>query len=71
MVAVPATTPVTTPVEVFTEAIAALLLLQLPPPVASVSAVVRPSHTVPVPVIAAGNGLTVNGVVVIQPVAKV
>ena len=53
MVAVPALMPVTTPVAGLTEATALLLLLQLPPAVASLNVVVAPLHTVVVPVIAA------------------
>ena len=41
MVTLPAATPVTTP-DVFTDAIAALLLVQAPPEVPSVSVVVAP-----------------------------
>ena len=36
--------------------------------VASVNVVVKPTQTFAVPVIAAGSGLTVTGVVIIQPV---
>jgi hypothetical protein len=43
---------------------------QVPPP-ASESVVEADSHTVPEPEIAAGDGLTVIGVVEIQPVGKV
>ena len=50
MVAVPAALPRTTPVEL-TEAIALLLLLQVPPDVASANVVVAPTQTVVVPVI--------------------
>ena len=64
---VPADTPVTTPV-LPTAARLVLLLLQVPPVEASVKAVVKPTHTLAVPVIAAGKGLTVTGVVIIQPV---
>jgi hypothetical protein len=60
----PAATPVTTPVEP-TEAIAPLLLLQLPPAVTSASAVVAPVHTLAVPVILAGLVLMVTVTVVI------
>ncbi len=71
MVALPPATPVTIPVPVPTEAIALLLLLQLPKPEASARFVVRPVHTVPVPVMATGDGFTVTTVVVRQPVASV
>ena len=46
-------------------------LLHVPPGVISANAVVDPTHTLAMPVIAAGNGLTVIGVVVIQPVGNV
>ena len=65
MIEVPAVLPVTIPED---EPIAALalLLLQVPPGVASLSKVVSRGHTVPVPVIASGNGLMVTMVVAIQ-----
>jgi len=63
IVTVPAETPVTVP-PVLTVAVAELLLLQLPPVVASLSVVLLPSQTAIVPVIAFGNGSTVNVVVV-------
>jgi hypothetical protein len=56
---VPLETPVTIPVEL-TVAIAVLLLLHVPPVVASVSVDVPPTATVVVPEIAAGTGLTVT-----------
>ena len=59
IVAVPAETPVTTPVPLIV-ATAALLLLQGTPVVASVSDVVPPAHTDNVPVIGAGSGVTVS-----------
>jgi hypothetical protein len=59
--------PVTMPVDIPTEATAGLLLLQVPPMVASSSVVVRPEHTARVPLIAAGSGSTVTTAVVIQP----
>ena len=52
-------------------AIAVLLLLHTPPEVASVSVVVRPTHTFVVPPIAAGFGLTVKLVTAKQPVLRV
>ena len=69
MVVVPTPVPVTTP-EVPIVATPGLLLAHTPPVVASLSVVVLPIHVVRVPVIVAskGNGLTVNGVVAIQPV---
>ena len=48
-----------------------LLLLHEPPPVASVKFVVSPAHTVPVPVMADGNALTVIVVITLQPVDNV
>lgn len=68
MVDVPPATPVTIPVAP-TVATAVLLLLHPPPPVASESDVVSPAHTVLVPNIAVGNGVTVTTAVVVQPVA--
>ena len=65
----PAATPVTTPVVELTVAFAVLLLAHTPLP-ASLSMVVWPTHTLAVPDIDAGNGLTVTTVVVIQPVAS-
>lgn len=62
IVALPVATPVTTP-PVLTIAVAISLLLHAPPAVASVTLVVKPRHTFPLPVIAAGNGLMVTGVV--------
>ena len=69
IVAVPASTPVTTP----DASTAAFVLpeLQVPPGVALARAVVSPSQTVIVPVIAAGSGLTVTSAVVMQPSAEV
>ena len=70
MVEVPAVTPVTTPEPEPTVALA-LLLLHVPLPVASLSVVVRPTQTFIVPVMAAGSGLMVTMVVLIQPVGNV
>jgi len=50
--------------------IVALLLLQAPPDVASVRKVVAAGHTVNVPVIAAGAGLT-DAVMVVKQLPKV
>lgn len=60
IVAVPAATPVTTPVELIV-ATDVLLLVQVPPEVASDNVVVEPVATDDAPVIAAitGKGLTV------------
>ena len=61
MVAVPAETPLTTPVEEPTVATPVALLLQVPPEVELANVVVDPTQVEVVPVIAAkiGNGLTV------------
>ena len=61
IVVLPAATPVTTPVDASTVAVAVLLELQTPPAVALARAVVEPAHTCVVPLIAAtvGSGLTV------------
>ena len=67
----PAATPVTTPVVEFTVAKEALLLLHVPPTVASLSVLVKPIHALAVPVMDAGNGLTVIIVVAVHPVANV
>ncbi len=64
IVAVPADTPVTTPVEL-TEAIAALDDVQTPFAVALASAVVEPEHTSVVPVIAATTGIALTVTVVV------
>ena len=69
MVTVPAATPVVTPVVLPIVAIAILLLLQVPP--TSLKVVVKPIQTFVIPVIADGNGLTVKGVLMIQPVLSV
>ncbi len=69
--AVPAVIPVTTPVPAPTEATDVLLLLHAPPPVASLSVVVAPTHALAVPVITDGVGDTVNVAVVLQPVGSV
>jgi hypothetical protein len=66
----PVTIPVTIPV-VPTVATEVELLLQVPPPVASVRAVVDPWQTAGVPKIAAGSGFTVTILVVVQPLVAV
>ena len=66
---VPIATPVTTPV-LLTVAIAVLLLLQVPPVVASLKALVPPTVVVGVPVIAAGAGLTVTECDALHPPAE-
>ena len=71
MVGFPPDTPVTTPEEDPTVARAVLLLLQVPPEVASVNVVVKNGQTTAVPPIAAGEELTVTGVVILHPVGSV
>ena len=60
MVAIPAETPVTTPVENPTEAILVLLELQTPPLAVSESVVVAPEHTLPDPAIGPGTANEIN-----------
>ena len=67
MVAVPADTPVTIPELMPIVAIVVAVLVQVPPPTASVSGVVAPIHTVIIPVMAAGTGLTVTVSTAAQP----
>jgi hypothetical protein len=61
----PADMPVTIPA--VTDAIPLLLLAHVPPPVASVNVVEDPTHTEVAPLIAAGTGQTVTGLVTRQP----
>jgi hypothetical protein len=63
--------PVTIPDNEPTLAIAGLLLLQVPPPVASVNVVVSPEHTINTPDIGAGSASTVTTAVMIHPVGNV
>ena len=70
MVAVPAVTPVTTPVDEPIVAFA-LPLLHVPPVTRSLSVVVAPAHTLAVPAMAVGTGFTVIGLVAMQPVVNV
>jgi hypothetical protein len=67
---VPDAMPVTMPAASIV-AIAGVPLVHVPPVVVLLSVVVRLWQTASVPVIAAGSGLTVTGVVVMQPVASV
>lgn len=60
MLAVPANTPVTVPVEEPTVATAGVPLDHVPDGVPSASVVDKPTHATAVPVIAAGSGLTVT-----------
>ena len=71
IVDVPDDTPVTKPVEEPTVAFAVLPLVHVPPLVASLMLVVKPAHTVAVPVMDEGSGLTVTTTVEIQPVVSV
>jgi hypothetical protein len=71
IVAVPLTTPVTTPVEEATVATAGLPEDHTPPVVASARVVPTPAQALSVPVIAAGSELTVITAVVLQPVLSV
>ncbi len=64
----PVVTPDTTPPVDVTVATAVLLLLHVPPEVASLNVTVDPTHTFALPVIAAGNGLTVNTADAAHPV---
>ena len=59
--------PVTTPVVPIVASVPSLLL-QVPPAVASLSEVVKPTHTLAVPLIEPGSAFTVTTVVVLQPV---
>ena len=67
IVAVPADTPVTSPL-LFTVAIPVALLLHVPPAVASENCVVLPEHTVCVPVIAATTGAALTVTVLVTGV---
>ena len=60
----PLTTPVVAEPEEPTVPTVITLLLHIPPVVVSLKVVVKPSQTLAVPVIAAGRGLMVTGVVV-------
>jgi hypothetical protein len=70
IVDVPGSTPVTTPVTGFTEALP-LLLLHRPPGVALLKVVVEPTHTLVPPVITAGSAFTVTVEIVLHPVESV
>ena len=61
------TTPVAEPIV----AIAELLLLQVPPGVASVSVVLKPIQPLVVPLMVPGSGFTVTVVVAVQPADRV
>ena len=62
-------TPVTTPPPLVTVATAGRLELHVPPALASLNVVVKPIHTFMLPVMVAGNGLTVMIAILAQPVA--
>ena len=64
---VPELTPVTTPLVLLTVAIPVSPELHVPPVTASLNPVVEPTHTLPVPVIADGTGLTITLAVVEPP----
>lgn len=64
---VPAATPVTTPVDIFTEAIEVLLLLHVPPETALLRVLVPPTGIEVMPVIAAGAGVTDTALTAVQP----
>ena len=70
MVALPAATPDTLPPEV-TVAIAVLLLVHAPPVTVLDNVLAVPRHTLPLPVMAAGDALTVTFRKLLQPVAAV
>lgn len=63
----PAETPVTTPVEELTEAMAVFSLLHMPPLTVFASVLVAASHTVGVPVIAVGCAVTLKVFVAALP----
>ena len=70
MVALTGATPETIPEALPTVATSVLLLLHVPPAVASVSETVEPAHTASGPEIRAGNGFTVIGRVEVQPAPR-
>ena len=67
----PVEIPETIPVDEPMVATEVLLLLHMPPGVASESVVVVPAHKLVAPVIAAGTGFTVNVTPEVQPVLSV
>ena len=67
ILAVPAATPVTTPLELFMVATNVVPLVHTPPEVASESVAVKPMQGAAIPAIAAGVGTTVTVFVVVQP----
>ena len=71
IIALPVDDAVTTPVAEPTGAIPLLLLLHVPPVVASLRLMTRPAQPLARPVIFAGSGLTVNSSVAVQPAGNV
>jgi len=71
MFGVPVATPVTIPDDVPTVANDVLLLVHVPPDGVLFSVVVKPTHTLGVPVIVVGVVLTVIVFIVAQPVDSV
>ena len=71
MVDAPAASVVTIPVAGSIVATAKLLLLHVPPAVASISMVLAPAHTEVTPVIAAGSRFTVTAIAAAHPAAVV
>jgi len=67
IIAEPTLAPYTTPVVLPTTAIEVLLLLQVPPLTGCPSVVVVPTHAPGVPVMGAGEPLTVTVVTALQP----
>ena len=70
IVVVPTAMPVTRPAGL-TLAVAGAVLLHVPPALASLSSVDNPTHTMGVPVIAAGAAYTFINAVTLQPLASV
>ena len=71
IVVVPASMPVTIPVDAFMVPTAVLPLVHVPPVGEQCSAVAEPLHTVIVPVITPGRQFTVTVAYALQPVGKV
>ena len=70
IVAQPADTPLTIPVDAPIVAIDGMALVQTPPATESLSVVVEPGHTLNVPIIGAGTGLTVIATCLEHPVGS-
>ena len=71
MLAVPAAIPVKTPDDEPMVATSVLLLVHVPPAGVLLTVVVRPTHTLKVPVIVVGSALTVIEDVAAQPLGNV